>query len=58
MGRKRKPIEEQKDTLFVSLPNKVIWELEKVGNKNQVARDIVLKYFEEFCEKSLKNNGK
>jgi len=42
MGRRRKPPEEQKETVFVSLPRYVIEKLRKEGNPRKVIEKIIM----------------
>lgn len=45
MGRKRKPPEEQKETVFVSLPLYVIEKLKKEGNPRKVIEKIIMRLY-------------
>jgi hypothetical protein len=44
MGRKRLPEEEQKETIFVRIPNWIKWELEKEGEIRKVILNILKNY--------------
>ncbi|EEM92705.1 hypothetical protein P4391_21405 [Bacillus thuringiensis] len=45
MPRPRKPLEDKIDTIFVKVPKKVIWAIEELGNKNEIASKIIMDYY-------------
>ncbi|MGN4556545.1 hypothetical protein ACTFRD_31440 [Bacillus cereus group sp. MYBK249-1] len=49
--RPRKPLEEKIDTIFVKVPKKVIWALEELGNKNEIASKVIMDYYNQNLAK-------
>jgi hypothetical protein len=45
LPRPRKPLEDKIDTIFVKVPKKVIWAIEELGNKNEIASKIIMDYY-------------
>lgn len=46
MGRKRKSPDEMKSTIFVHLPNPIIWALEDEGNPSKIITEIIRERYE------------
>lgn len=47
MGRKRKPEEEKSTTIFLRLPNPLLWKIEKDGDVQKVILSILEYHYRE-----------
>ena len=51
MGRPRKPEEEKQTTIFLRLPNPLLWKLENEAGAEGKAQEAILKILLEYFEK-------
>lgn len=51
MGRLRKPDEEKKTTIFLKLPNPLLWKLEEEAGEEGKPQDTILRILEEYYKK-------
>jgi len=53
VGRKRKPDNEKSTTIFLRLPNPVLWEIEKMSDSDNV-NELIVNIINEYLEKNRK----